>query len=324
MKEISGTGNWKIKYLLRAGEAEILSAETCDADANLPDGIGGAPVTALAPRALVHSYVPEEGDEFLITCGAGSADWDNRKIRSLALPAGLKSIGSYALMNCRELETIRLHDGIEFIGANVLMNCRALHRIELTRDASVQGEALAYFVREIPEEMTARITEADGSEYTVIFPGFIEHNEENSASHHFVYTIEGGGYRYHSVFEKRQLNLQKYDALFSTFLQSDHSTSEALRVAWTRLRYPHSLLPEYESRYASYISANMEQTLLYAVSGRDAQGLRVLLGMPGCTPEALSAAAEAAREAHFTEAVALILEKNHSCAPFSARRKYEL
>ena len=150
MERISGVNNWKLTVRREAAGVTVLRAATCDERAALPDTLLGLPVTALEDHALSPAAGEAAGEEVLVTCGPLPAEpeWNNRRLRDLALPAGLLRVGDYAFLNCDHLETLRLHDGIQRWGGGTLMNCRQLSRIHLTRTGE-PGESLSYFADEL-------------------------------------------------------------------------------------------------------------------------------------------------------------------------------
>ena len=154
METISGSGNWRLTIRRESAGVTILRAATCDARARLPETLYGLPVTALGDHALSPTAASVEGEDLLVTCGAGTdpGTWSNRDLEDLTLPRPLERVGDYALMNCGGLRTLRLHDGIGQWGGGVLMNCRRLATFHLTR-VGEQGDTLAYFADELPWEL---------------------------------------------------------------------------------------------------------------------------------------------------------------------------
>ena len=144
-----------------------------------------------------------------ITCGpAEAAQWNNARLRDLALPRTLRRVGNYALYNCRALQTIRLFDSVQIWGNGVLMNCRELDTIQISRDgqsgAEISGDGhwpsgvgsgdngtTAYFAGELNRELDISVLLSDQLLLRLIFPEYRESYEENCPAHHFDYVIEG-------------------------------------------------------------------------------------------------------------------------------------
>lgn len=59
-------------------------------------------MTALGDHALSPTAASAEGEDLLVTCGAGTdpGTWSNRDLEDLTLPRSLERVGDYALMNC--------------------------------------------------------------------------------------------------------------------------------------------------------------------------------------------------------------------------------
>lgn len=323
MKTVRGTGNWILTVREKDAELEILRALTCDADAELPGEISGLPVTSLCDSAMaVKNYEPD-GDRITVTCGKSTGDMDNAALESLSLPDGLKSAGKYAFAGCRKLKTLSMYDSFERIGAGAFMNCMSLSDITVKRQGELQGIAVCSLVSELSRELRVRILGPSGDEARLVFPEYFEVREENEPTHFFSYMIEGAGYPYHNIFRKRQLSIPEYDGLWKRFIASDYEVPTAVELAWSRLRYPVQLSPEAGADYREYLSARLPSLYDYILGKRDVEGFALALKM--CDPgrEALEYARAKANSLGLTEAVVLVLEKQHELFPKKINR-YEL
>ena len=315
VKTISALSNWRLK-LRREGEGvTILRAATCDRDAVLPDELFGLPVTRLSDRCLAPGAADVPGEELELTCGVPEGDFDNRRIRRLTLPGALKSVGDYAFLNLREMEELCLSDALQGVGGACFMNCRAFSRLDLTRSGDAQGPALAAIVSALPQELLVTVHGGAEGELRLVFPEYVERYEENSPARHFDFKIGGAGYPYHIVFRSRRLILSDYDALFPGMLAVEHEEDTALRLAYCRLRWPAELSERAAGTYRAYLEKHRADALRYAVGTRDAEGLRLALGLDGVSREELADALDAARAASFTEGAALLLERRHRLFP---------
>lgn len=240
METVSGVSNWKLVIRREERSVRILRGVTCDERAVLPEELFGLPVTELGGHALSPTApAGAEGEEVLVSCGLTDeeAQWDNRRLTDLTLPAVLQKVGDYALLNCSGLKTLRLHDGVTFWGGGALMNCRSLDTFFLTR-VGEQQESLSFFADELSRELDVTIYETDGQTVHLIFPEFVEAYEENCPAHHFDYNIYGAGYPYHHCFRQKKLSLREYDTLWKGFLGMEHDEESGVRLAWWRLRCP--------------------------------------------------------------------------------------
>lgn len=324
METISGTASWRLTILREADSVSILRAATCDRKAALPDFIDGLPVTCLADHAFALGESEISGEQIEIRHGVPSGPFDNSILEELFLPETLKRIESYAFMKCRELRSLHLGDEIEYFGSEILMNCRSLSEIDIFRHTERQGEALAYIVKGITRELDVTVHQQNGEIIRLIFPEYYEKLTENEPTHFFNFTIEGGGYPYHSVFVRNCLDLNKYDSLWRNYIFGPHESETALRLAWLRLKYPVGLSEEHRRNYWEYVRCNIRDALLMELESGDSAGLQLLLHEGDLNREDLSAAAEKARKEHKTEALSLILESRHRRFPVEMRSKYDL
>ena len=315
MEQIAGLSNWKLTLRREEDHIAVLRAVTCDRKAALPDRLWGLPVTVLGDHALAPNARPVEGEQVRITCGREAGEWDNRNLTHLTLPAYLTDVENYALYGCRNLITLHLHDRIDRWGGGCLMNCRQLRELHITRVGETHGDALAFLCDELHEELAVTIHSVDGTETRLLFPEYAEIYEENVPNHHFDYHIHGGGHPYHHVFRANQLDLRVYDGLWDKFLREEHEPDAALRLAWNRLRWPTDLTQWAERQYWDYLLGRKEQALLYQLTQRDVFGLKLLLEGLQPEPDLLHRACEAARERGCTEALALLLERQHKAEP---------
>lgn len=326
MEIVSGANNWKLVIRREETGITILRAVTCDEAAALPEELFGLPVTVLGDHALAPGAKEVSGEAVRITCGpgAGEDDWDNRRLRRLTLPAKLRRVEDYALMNCRGLRELRLYDDVRYWGGSTLMNCRGLDTIHLTRTGAEQGESLHFFASELSWELDVTIVGSDGRTARLLFPEYVEIYEENCPAHHFDYFISGAGYPYHHCFRQKKLQLRDYDDLWKGYLGTEHEEDSALRLAWWRLRYPLELGDKAEAAYLSYLRAHTAQAVDWLLSQRDMAGLAFLLERTEPSRETLTAACGQARRMDAPEAVALLLEEQHRRFPTGMEKCFDL
>ena len=324
MEQIAGLSNWKLTLRREENHITVLRAVTCDTKAALPDQLWGLPVTVLGDHALAPNARPVEGEQVRVICGREAGEWDNRNLTHLTLPVHLTDVEDYALYGCRSLRTRRRSDRINRWGGGSLMNCRELRELHLTRVGETHGDTLAFLCDELHEELTVTIRSVDGTETRLLFPEYAEVYEENVPNHHFDYHIHGGGHPYHPVFRAKQLDLRVYDGLWDKFLGEEHEPDAALRLAWNRLRWPADLTQWAEKQYWDYLQGRKEQVLLYQLTQRDVLGLKLLLEGLQPEPDLLHRACETARQAGFTEALALLLETQHKAEPVGFDKDFDL
>lgn len=323
METLYGISNWKLTIRRAEDHIEILRGITCDAHAVLPDRLFDLPVTVLGDHALAPTARPIDGEAVRIVSGK-EGEWSNRDLQELTFPPCLRAVHNYALYGCRSLHTLHLHDGVDHWGVDCLMNCHRLGTIHLTRVDEGQGEALAYICGAIHEELDVVLHETDGTETHLVFPDYVEDYEENFPNHSFDYHINGGGYAYHHVFPGKKLIFRTYDEHWPHYLRKEHEDETALRLAYTRLRWPAGLEPFAEKQYIEYLTAHAEDALLWQFSRRDATGLRLLLDRLEPDAALLHTACAQARAEGNTEALALLLERQRKAQPRGLDRDFDL
>ena len=297
---------------------------TCDCGAVLPDELFGLPVTALGEKALSAGDYAVSGEEVLITCGAGEGEWDNHGIQSLTLPRHLKSVGQYAFLGCSALHTLTLYDEITELASSAFMNCRSFERVRLIRMGAEQGIALSAIVAPLSRRLDVTVSEGGVDAMRLIFPEYYEVFTENGPTHFFNYNIESAGFPYHNVFRSRQFSVSDYDALWGKLLATEHDADTALELAWRRLRLPGGLIADARQRYEAYLRDHARSALDLVLKERDITGLRQLMELLSPSREEISYATAKARDTHFTEAVALLLQRQHREPAAGRQRSFEL
>ncbi len=325
METVSGVSGWKLTVRREEDGVSILRAVTYEPAAVLPETLWGLPVTALGDHALAPGAGPVPGQEVLVSCGPlpPDAQWDNRDLQDLTLPASLERIGDYALFNCTALKTLRLGDGVRHWGGGAIMNCRRLDAFQVNC-AGREGELLACLAGELPGELDVTLRRRDETAARLIFPEYVEVYEENCPAHHFDYNIYGAGYAYHHCFYGKKLDFRVYDALWRPMLAMEHDGDCALRLAWWRLRYPAELADRAAADYRDYLRSHALEAVRFLLSLGDDMDLPLLLRETAPDRETLAAACALARERGNAAALALLLEERHRRFPAGAVRDFAL
>lgn len=322
---ISGVSGWKLTVRREGDGIAVLRAEACEPAAVLPETLWDLPVTALGDHALAPGAGPVFGREVVVSCGPlpPDAQWDNRNLRDLTLPASLERVGDYALFNCGELKVLRLGDGVRYWGGGAIMNCRRLDTFQVDC-AGREGELLACLAGELPGELDVTLRRGGETAARLIFPEYVEVYEENCPAHQFDYNIYGAGYGYHHCFYGKKLDIKAYDALWRPMLAMEHDGDCALRLAWWRLRYPAELTDRAAADYRAYLRSHVLEAVQFLLSLGDVSGLGLLLAEAQPDRETLAAACALARERGNAAALALLLEERHRRFPTGAARDFTL
>ena len=77
-------------------------------------------------------------------------------------------------------------------------------------------------------------------------------------------------------------------------------------------------------QYTAYLRQHMEATILWQLTQRDPTGLKLLLDQLEPSADVLHGACELARQNGYTEALALLLERQRGTAPRGFDRDFDL
>lgn len=321
---VYGTGNWKITYEPCGDGVKLLRAVTCDKNARLPEEILGKPVLALGDHALAVNAKPVPGEEIEITCGRQEDEWSNRGIVSLTLPSTLESIENYAFYGCAAMERLSFYGGIRRPGTALFMNCRAFRHFTLHCSEAEAADPVTMVTGQLSKELSADLYTPESGHLRLVFPEYNEVLSENVPMHQFDLTIEGGGYPYHCVWEHSAFSLPAYDALWEKYILKGHDPDCTLRLAWGRLRTPGGLSPQAAEQYRGYLQGELKPLLALIIAERDGDGLLQAMDTFRPGAEETAYAANLAREAGFTQALALLLDRGHSQKPAGRAKCFDL
>ena len=325
MEIIAGSSNWKLVVHRTDAGIVIAEAVTCDKAARLPEELFGQPVIELGDHAMAPRAVKAQGEEVLLTCGPTEGlEWNNRKMQELWLPESLKKIDSYGLYNCTGLHTLHLHDSVEYWGGAALMNCQNIRRLEID-GTGAEGETLYFLAAELPYELDITIRRRGLDTVRLFLPEYFEDYEENGPAHLFNFYIYGEGYPYHHCYKEKKLSLPAYDRLWSELITTAAVGDEApLNIAWYRLRYPADLSDWAEKGYLAYIREHRMDAGRRLLAKKDIDGLRFLLEKAEWEADELSQLCTEARGKRQSEALAVLLEKQHQRRPTGFDRDFDL
>lgn len=325
MRQIPGCGNWRIRYEQKNSGIAILRAETCDAEAVLPEELLGLPVTELGDYALAARDQGTRGAklEMIGRRTDQEAEWSNRRMRSLRLPCGIRRIGNYAFMGAFYMERFEFCDEPVEWGVSPFMNCMALHEIIVNRPGEDQG-GLAKICGETDRELDVQIRDASGMRARLLFPEYAEIWEENTPARQFDHTTDGAGYPYHHVFRDRRLHWKDYDGLWEKSRERGGIEDVLTRLAWFRLRWPEGLEEQRRRAYLEYVTENRERLMRWVLENGDGTDLSRLLEIVVYTPQQLREGCDFARESGEVQSLAVLLSRLRGEQPAGRRKRFEL
>ena len=120
------------------------------------------------------------------------------------------------------------------------------------------------------------------------------------------------------------VDLRDYDGLWGKHLKEEHDPDTALQLAYTRLRWPTDLSTRARTQYRDYLALQPEKALLWQLSQKDTVGLQLLLEELQVQGELLHTICEQARSTQNTEALALLLERQHKAEPSGFDKDFDL
>ena len=258
----------------------------------VPQSIGGYPVTAIAPHAFA----------------------EKKQMRSLSLPATLRSVGAFAFHNCPLLEEISLYDSIRDFHNGVVRQDRKLQRIRMTvlegdytvmRDILSDTDAKLQFSLQLPD-----------GEARLLFPGYDYAFNENTMARTIQFSISGSGMVYRECVKRKGIGFREYDRLFPRVIPDDPQA--AAEIAADRLLFPYDLAQVHAQAYEAYLREHAEAALVHFVkhlntgAGSESSDeaymrLRLMAKRGLITAEAADAAIRLAADLHLTEAGSIIM-----------------
>ncbi len=175
-----------ILYSVENGEVVIQGFNAAGTVMDIPEKIGGLPVTGIAAQVcrgddvITEVRIPKSvtviGEYAFAECPnltkvvmkggvliGRSAFRDCKALLTLKLPSSLETIDDLAFEGCTMLGTVKIPKGLKSIGADAFMGCERL-RFELNGNAAAKAHAKKY---DIPTSFT------DTWEFTVIMTAIV-------------------------------------------------------------------------------------------------------------------------------------------------------
>lgn len=306
-------------YLCETGSGGItlLECRGFGSLAVVPEKIGGAAVTALAPYLFSshenyndtqHPQAFWQSGEDLRISEAEAMELPKVKgdsLKELRLPCSLRRVGAYALYNCERLKRLELHSTTLDWGPGVFTGCAGIKELKIHVDESRRS-----CMKEILAELRQTLTvDYDGAERArLIFPEFFEEAVENTPARILVTNTHGCGQKYRNAFVGTQFQFREYDSLFP-HVQVQEPEKLAVELAMGRLRYPCRLAEEHRTQYMDYLRDHRIAAACQAVDGSDGEKLEWLTGQIRYEAEDLNTVIERAGMKGNAAAVSLLMDK---------------
>ncbi len=305
-------------YLCERGKegVTLLEYRGLDSLAVVPEQIGGAAVTALAPYVFSkHGNDDTQHPAAFWQSGDGVAVPRDEAVKlprvkgdsleELRLPGSLRRVGAYGFYNCGRLKRLELYSTTLDWGTGVFAGCGGIRELEIHVDES-RRSCLKEILAELRQTLTV---DYDGAERArLIFPEFFEEAVENTPARILVTNTHGCGQKYRNAFVGTQFQFREYDSLFP-HVQVQEPEELAVELAMGRLRYPCCLAEEHRAQYMDYLREHRIAAACQAVDGSDGEKLEWLTGEIRYEAEDLNTVIERAGMKGNTAAVSLLMDK---------------
>ena len=313
----------KIDYRVRERGVEIVRCVGADSCVYLPGQIRGIPVTGIAAYAFSDRKEKEDEDVCEYISGSGILSGDTEvpqtgtKIECVEFPDSLEAIGDYAFYGCKNLQVLKFSNRLLQIGRGAFTGCSGLGQLHVRM---LKGEKSC--VKEILGELWQRIDVAfsyeDQRDAYFVFPEHYEEAVENTPARILFTQHHGSGNHYRQCFYDKELDCDKYDALFSVAKAQD-KIQVLSDLVFGRLCYPRGLTQTACIRYENFVRERQREVAGYLVSADRIEALAQFGKRKLWTREGIDAALEAASEYKRKEAMSILMEEKHRFFP--ARKK---
>ena len=268
-------------YEIKNNEITITGYVGAVSHLQIPDRIGGLPVTAVAKSAFSR----------------------RNDLVYIRLPETVRSLHMFAFYFCRNLKKAVLCDVITDYYDGVFRQCQDLLEIELTVNAG-NYTVLRDILSENDRTVRVTLHLPDGTA-RLVFPDYVLDFTEDTFARAFHSSITGTGFTYRECVNKNGISFREYDQMFDRLAAVN--VPLASETALDRLTYPYSLGEQPREAYESFVRENDTAAAQLAVAGNREDWLEMLRSRSLLGRKAAEAGAEAASAAGKTRFVSLFL-----------------
>lgn len=195
-------------------------------------------------------------------------------LKVINLPKGIEVIEDYAFYRCLALEEIHLYAGIKRLGCGAFMGCKKLKKI-VVKGIEDDIHFLTEMLYDFQYEVEVDLSYENGNFVKLTFPEYYEESVENTPARIIDIVFHGSGYKYRQCFRNRQLDLDKYDSLFSYAIAQEF-TPTCIKIALNRLTTPVGLKQAVKERYLEYLREQRAEVAKQICKDDDLEVLVVL------------------------------------------------
>lgn len=293
-----------------------------DGIVSFPDTVGGQPFKILGDYAF-SQWKKQEEEDVEIYDVTDNKFFDDKSellcgnmIEMVYLPNEIEELGKYAFYGCSNLKKLTFSDALKVTGTGVFNGCRLRH-VEIFCNKG-KSTCLKDIVGEIRYELYADLhycTEAGPVKTAkLVFPEFYEEAVENTPARIIEKYFNGSGYKYRQCFQKREVDYQAYDQLFSVAVIEERPELVS-EIAVRRLRYPYELSEKARKEYTTYVKDRAKNIAKGFAKQRDMEALRFLSKEGLWNEKAMEAAIEQASSQKDGEIMSFLMNEKQRLFP---------
>lgn len=252
----------------------ILRCFGYDARIEIPEYIGGKPVTKLAPYTFsARKRKEEDGQYYEMASSQEEAPMlCGDAVEEVVIPKTVLELGDYLFYGCSKLRKIRATQGILRTGRGVFTGCKPSH-VEMEFFEGTNS-CLKDMIGDIRFRLEV-VLWMNNEKTKLIFPEYYEEAVENTPARIVENHFHGSGYKYRQCIFKKGIDFEGYDQLLREAVAWEEEMV-VIDLAYCRLVYPFQLEDEAKAAYVSYLKMHTESLITYILDQENVDELRKL------------------------------------------------
>ena len=304
-----------LRYTLHPDGAHLVQVLGDTPCPQLPDTVGGAPITQIGAYAFAAKpeKIRPDGPVLTETVGRPTAEEPlcGRALQAVGLPTTVRILQNAAFYDCRSLQELTVGPSLEALGSDIFTNCFKLATVRIVADPE-QPTGLKRLLYALQNDMRVLFVPQGKTVLALRYPEFWEELEENAPAHILNMSIHGQGYMYRQCFSPDVLNLAEYDRVFHPSLAEGNHTLLGL-LALDRLRWPGKLHSEAEAEYRRFLQEEGTLPAKALIRVDDTEGLTALCDLKVLDEAAVTQLTAFCSEQDKPAAQALLMDYKHRC-----------